>query len=344
VFGTPTLNLGKRQAGRFTPGNVTTYEEPKLQSVIEWITSNFGRRFTPSCEFGGETSSDDIARILADVNLSTCKQKVFHDYEHIVPGSKTRQRVMHETCAHQMRPRVLGIITARGGSKGIPGKNIIDLGGKPLIQYTVEAATAAKLLDRCIVSTDCEKIAHTAAEMGCEVPLMRPAKFAQDDSPHMDCIRHAINTLAEQESYQADYVMILQPTSPFRTAEDIDAVIDMVSKISCDAVVSVTKSSVQLMKSFHVDDKTKQASPYVMSMPVSKYLRRQDSPCVYNENGAIFMQRVSSVLYPGHTRTGSLFSEDVQAYIMPAERSLDVDEPHDLEIARALVAYRDGNA
>ncbi|OUS41656.1 nucleotide-diphospho-sugar transferase [Ostreococcus tauri] len=146
-------------------------------------------------------NSKDIARILAGVNLSTCKQKVFHDYEHIVPASKTRRRAMRETSEHQMRPRVLGIITARGGSKGIPGKNIIDLGGKPLIQYTVEAATAAKLLDRCIVSTDCEKIAHIAAEVGCEVPFMRPAEFAQDDSPHMDCIRHAINTLAEQESY-----------------------------------------------------------------------------------------------------------------------------------------------
>jgi len=343
VFGTPTLNLGKRQAGRFTPRNVTTYEKPELESVIEWTTDNFGKRFPPSYEFGSETSSNDIVRILADVDLSTCKQKVFHDYEHIVPGSKTRQRVMHETCAHQMRPRVLGIITARGGSKGIPGKNTIDLGGKPLIQYTVEAARAATLLDRCIVSTDCEKIAHIAAEIGCEVPFMRPAELAQDDSPHMDCIRHAINTLAEQENYEADYVMILQPTSPFRTAEDIDAVIDTVSKTPCDAVVSVTKSSVQLMKLFHVHDKTKQASPYVMSMPISKYVRRQDSPCVHNENGAIFMQRVSSILCPGHIRTGSLFSEDVQVYVMPAERSLDIDEPHDLEIARALVAYRNGN-
>ena len=278
VFGTPTLNLGKRQAGRFTPRNVTTYEKPELESVIEWTTGNFGERFPPSYEFGSEASSHDIARILADVNLSTCKQKVFQDFEHIIPALKTRRRPMLELRKHQSHPRVLGIITARGGSKGIPGKNIIDLGGKPLIQYTVEAARAATLLDRCIVSTDCEKIAHIAAEIGCEVPFMRPAELAQDDSPHMDCIRHAINTLAEQENYEADYVMILQPTSPFRTAEDIDAVIDMVSKSSCDAVVSVTKSSVQLMKSFHVDDKTKQASPYVMSMPMLKYVRRQDSP------------------------------------------------------------------
>ena len=186
------------------------------------------------------------------------------------------------------------------------------------LSSTVEATTAAKLLDRCILSTDCEEIARIAADVGCEVPFMRPVELAQDTSPHMDCIRHAVNILAERENYQADYVMILQPTSPFRTAEDIDEAISTATKTSCDAVVSVTKSSTQLTKSFHVDEISKNMTSYAVSMPKSQYFRRQDSPYLYNENGAIFMQRVVSILHPGHTRTGSLFSDDVQAYIMPA--------------------------
>lgn len=346
VFGTPTLNLGKRQSGRLNPANVTTYEHPQSDLVIQWVADNFQRRFTPSSEFGSIASADNIARIISAVDLSLCRQKSFHTLQHIVPDLKVDSSSACEPkpkICHQSNPRVLGIITARGGSKGILGKNIIDLGGKPLIQYTVEAALSAKLMDRCILSTDCEKIARIANDMGCEVPFMRPTELAQDDSAHMDCVRHAITTLAESQNYQADFVMILQPTSPFRTGEDIDKAISIIMETSCDAVVSVAKSSVQLMKSFHVDEESKQISPYVVSMPTSKYVRRQDSACVYSENGAIFVQRVSSVLLPCCTRIGSLFSEDVRAYIMPVERSLDVDEPYDLEMARALTAYRTTN-
>jgi CMP-N-acetylneuraminic acid synthetase len=238
-------------------------------------------------------------------------------------------------------PRVLGIITARGGSKGIPGKNVIKLGQKPLIQYTVEAAKASKLLDRFILSTDCDIIARVAMDSGCEVPFMRPVALAHDTSAHMDCIKHALQTLSDREGYNADFVMILQPTSPFRTAEDIDSAISIVMNTSCDAVMSVSKSNVPLTKTFHVDEESNQLLPYAVSMTMSKYNRRQDCPRLYSENGAIYIQRVSSVLTPLNTKTGSLLSEDVQAYIMPIERSLDVDEPYDLEMARALIALRD---
>ena len=110
----------------------------------------------------------------------------------------------------------------------------------------------------------------------------------------------------------------------------------------CDAVVSVSRSSVQLPKILQVDEQSRQIFPHVISMPTSKYIRRQDSPDVYSENGAIFIQRSSSILHPCRERTGSLFSDDVRAYIMPVERSLDLDEPYDLEMARALMAYRTG--
>lgn len=345
VFGTPTLNLGKRQTGRLQPMNVTTFEEPETQAVIGWITENIHRRFPSSSEFGSDKSPEMIANIISKIDLGTCKIKKFSEFQYLVPAVPVpRSHVGTVRKRMTSRPRVLGIITARGGSKGIPGKNVIDLGGKPLILFTVEAALSSSLLDRCVLSTDCPKIARVAKEAGCEVPFMRPAELAHDTSSHMDCIRHVIHTMANQENYEADYVMILQPTSPFRTGEDIDAAITMIFESSCDAVVSVTKSSVSLAKTFYIEEKSGKMDPYVLSMPTQKYIRRQDTPSLYIENGAIFVQRVSSILQPCDVRCGSLFSNDVKAYVMPNERSLDIDEPYDLEIARSLIAHRSEHA
>ena len=339
VFGTPTLNIGKRQMGRLQPPNVTTFEEPETQSVIEWITENRNRRFSSSSEFGCDRSPEFVARIVSEVDLDDCKTKKFSEFQYLVPAAPIpRARLILKKMLR--RPRVLGIITARGGSKGIPGKNITDLGGKPLIQFTIEAACSSDLLDRCILSTDCPLIARVAKLAGCEVPFMRPLELAQDTSSHMDCVRHAISTIADQEGYEADYAMILQPTSPFRTGKDIDNAIKIIHESSCDAVVSVTKSSVPLTKTFYVDESSGEIDPYVLSMPVQQYIRRQDAPVVYTENGAIFVQRVSSILNACKIRCGSLYSGDVKAYIMPNDRSLDIDEPYDLEIARALIAHR----
>lgn len=344
VFGTPTLNVGKRQTGRLQPMNVTTIEEPETQELIEWITENIHRQFPSSSEFGSDQSPEVIAKIISEVDLDACKIKKFSEFQHLVPTVPVPRSHVGPARRMAIRPRVLGIITARSGSKGIPGKNIMDLGGKPMIQFTVEAALSSSLLDRCVLSTDCPNIARVAKEAGCEVPFMRPADLAHDTSSHMDCIRHAIHTMADQENYEADYVMILQPTSPFRTGKDIDAAITMIFESSCDAVVSVTKSSVSLEKMFYVEKNSAKMDPYVLSMPAQKYIRRQDTPSLYTENGAIFVQRVSSILHPCDIRCGSLFSSDVRAYVMPIERSLDIDEPHDLEVARLLIAHRSEHA
>lgn len=340
VFGTPTLNIGRRQMGRLQPKNVTTFEEPETQAVIEWIVKNMESRFPPSYEFGNGESSVLIAETISKVDLAECKIKKFSEFQYLVPQPQLPKVRISLVKSTTRMLRVLGVITARGGSKAIPGKNIIDLGGKPLIHYTVEAALSSELLDRCILSTDCPNIARVAREGGCEVPFIRPAELAQDASSHMDCIRHAINMMAEQENYEADYVMILQPTSPFRTGKDIDNAIDMIIESSCDAVVSVTKSSASLTKTFYVDEDSGEMNPYALSVPAQEYIRRQDTPSVYAENGAIFVQRVSSILNPCRARCGSLFSEDTKAYIMPNDRSLDIDEPYDLELARLLIAHR----
>lgn len=345
VFGTPTLNLGKRQLGRLQPANVTTIIRPDMTEVMEWIIENYERRFNSSTEFGSRISPDMISKVLTTVNVKTCKEKTFSDFQYLVPCLPIEPKctVLEKTFVTSETsetPRVLGVITARGGSKGIPGKNLAPLGNKPLLCYTIEAALSSKLLDRCVLSTDCAEIARVGKLAGCEVPFMRPEELARDDSAHMDCLIHAVSTLSQNEHYEADYVMILQPTSPFRTGEDIDKAISIAMERGCDAVVSVTESRIPLTKIFRTDNNSTQAQPFVHSMPGVKYVRRQDSPRVYAENGAIFLQRTASILKPSLQRTGSLFTSDLQLYIMPQERSIDVDEPHDLELARALVTYR----
>ena len=136
--------------------------------------------------------------------------------------------------------RVLGIITARGGSKGVPGKNLKPLGGRPLIDYTIDAANDTPL-DRLILSTDDNKIAVVARGLGCEVPFMRPAELARDETPHLPVIQHAVQWLRDKENYSPDIVLTLQPTSPLRSSADIAAALRMLELSDADSVVSVNK-------------------------------------------------------------------------------------------------------
>src|SRR3989344_6738402 len=143
--------------------------------------------------------------------------------------------------------KVLGVITARGGSKGIPGKNIRPLLGKPLIVYTIEAAKNSGVFDRLILSTDDKEIADVAQKCGCDVPFMRPDELAQDDTPHLPVMQHAVQWLKDNENYEPDYVMILQPTSPLRQASHIKEAVDLILSKGTDAVLSVA----EIPKMFH---------------------------------------------------------------------------------------------
>src|SRR6185436_18271922 len=131
--------------------------------------------------------------------------------------------------------KVLGVVTARGGSKGIPGKNLKPLAGKPLIAYTIEAALQSGVLDRLILSTDELPIADCALAIGCEVPFMRPAELARDDSVHLDVMKHAVEWMRDRASYRPDLVMILQPTSPLRTAADIRNAVSLIESTGADS-------------------------------------------------------------------------------------------------------------
>lgn len=227
--------------------------------------------------------------------------------------------------------RVLGVITARGGSRGIPRKNLADVAGKPLIAFTIDAARASRLLTRCIVSTDDEDIADTARNMGADVPFMRPAELASDTAGSVDVVRHALQWLRENGRQEFDYVMILQPTSPFRTGEDIDACIRIAADTGADSVMSMAEVpdfAPQKLKLLDGD----RIRPYLQDEG-KQSAHRSETP-VYKRNTAIYLTKTSCI------EVGDLFGADSRAYVMPRERSIDINDDVDLAFARFLASRR----
>jgi len=224
---------------------------------------------------------------------------------------------------------ILAIVPARGGSKGVSRKNIKDLAGKPLIAWTIEEARNSRYIDRLIISSDDEEIINVARDWGCEVPFMRPAELARDDTPGIEPVLHAIQTLCEKY----DYVVLLQPTSPMRTAEDIDKCIEKCIKSEAPAVVSVCEAEQHPYWMFILDEKTKMR-PIIE--PEDKVFRRQDLPCAYSLNGAVYMAETVCLL-----ENGTFLTRDTVAYIMPAERSIDIDNENDFIYCQWLLS-KDG--
>lgn len=222
---------------------------------------------------------------------------------------------------------IIGLITARGGSRGIPGKNIKPLAGKPLIAWTVEAALASGVLDRVIVSTDDRTIADTAAAYGAEVPFMRPAALAGDHSSHIDVVRHALDWLAEAGT-PCDYVLTLQPTSPFRSPDDIRQAVALVHKQQPPAVIGVRPAEDHPYMVQRLNEAGTLAAFVSTDLD---YLRRQDFPPAYTINGAIYLTAVDVI-----REQGTLMPTGTLPYIMPPERSLDIDTPFDWHIADLL--------
>jgi CMP-N,N'-diacetyllegionaminic acid synthase len=233
--------------------------------------------------------------------------------------------------------RALGIITARGGSKGIPRKNLKLLGGKPLIHYSIDAANDTPL-ERLILSTEDPKIAEVARSLGCDVPFMRPAELARDETPHLPVIQHAVQWLIDHEAYRAEAVVILQPTSPLRSSADIAAALRMLELSGADSVVSVSEVSAHAhpMRMLHVDENGL-AKLFVTGEPVRNRInRRQDLPKAFVMNGAVYAFR-PEVLFAA---SPSLYGDRVVAYPMPAERSISIDGPEDWEAAEHALAHQ----
>lgn len=214
--------------------------------------------------------------------------------------------------------RVLALITARGGSKGLPGKNIRPAGGKPLLAWTVEAARGSRYCDRVVISTDDEAIAEAALAHGCEVPFMRPAQLATDTSSSMDVVMHALQALPG-----FDLLLLLQPTSPLRTSADIDAACELLLAQQAPACVSVTpaRESPYWMYSVGPD----QALKPVVELPAG-ITRRQDLPLAYSLNGGVYLARTTWL-----QESRSFVTPQTVALVMPANRSLDIDTLEDFE-------------
>ncbi len=234
--------------------------------------------------------------------------------------------------------RVLGIITARGGSKGIPGKNLKLLAGKPLLAYTVETARRSGALDRVILSTEDEAIAAAGRDLGCDVPFIRPLDLAQDETPHLPVIQHATRWMQERVNYTPDAVMILQPTSPLRTADDIAASVQLLDDSGADSVLSVNEVPVHShpMRTLRIDADG-YATLFVSGAPVRTRLnRRQDLPAAWVMNGAIYACR-TRVLFDAEP---SLYGNRAVAYRMPAARSISIDDLEDWHAAERALASR----
>jgi len=220
---------------------------------------------------------------------------------------------------------ILAVIAARGGSKGLAGKNIADAGGKPLIGWTIDAAHGSRYLDRTVLSSDDDEIIAVAREAGCEVPFVRPAEIAGDTSPVEVALIHALDQLAEPY----DYLVLLQPTSPLRVTEDIDGAIEKCHASGAPACVSGGESVKSPYWMFHLkDDGT--LSPVIESENFKT--RRQDIPAAYVTNGAAFVARV-----PWFREHQTFYGPDTVLYVMPRERSMDVDTALDLTIVRTLL-------
>lgn len=229
-----------------------------------------------------------------------------------------------------MKPKILAIIPARGGSKGIPRKNIRLLCGKPLIAYTIEAALSSKYIDRVVVSTEDKEIAQIAEGYGAEV-VPRPLQLAKDDTPSPLVFQHAIKYLEEVENFFPAIIVILQPTSPLRTVDDIDEAMDKFLHTDCDSVVSLCE--VEYPPHWMYTLEKDRLKPVIEGG--EKVTQRQDAPKVYRLNGAVYVTHRNIIMEQNRVVGGHM-----RAYIMPVETSIDIDTEIDLKFAELLMRER----
>ena len=224
---------------------------------------------------------------------------------------------------------VLGLITARGGSKGIPRKNLQPLAGKPLIAWTIEAAKGSAEIERIVVSTDDHEIAEISRSWGAEVPFMRPPELAQDKSSHISAVLHTLEWMESNEGSQPDYVLLLQPTSPLRTTEDINSAVGLAKQKHANSVVSVVQANYH-PDQFQQIDPDGTLTEFFDGVPKSYH--RQDLEKLYHINGAIFLNSAKVI-----TTDRTLYPKGAIPFIMPAERSLQIDEFWELRLAELIL-------
>ncbi|NQV77510.1 MAG: acylneuraminate cytidylyltransferase family protein [Lutibacter sp.] len=224
--------------------------------------------------------------------------------------------------------KVLAYIPARSGSKGIPHKNIKLIAGLPLISYSIKAAQQSQFVDRIIVSTDSEEYAKLCKQYGAEVPFLRPQELATDDADETDVIHHLLNWLELHDSEKFDIIIKLQPTSPLRTYKDIDNAIILFKGKVADSIISVSEANVNplWMNTLPDDD-------HMMNFIKEKDAKnRQELKKYYQLNGAVYVSTPGLII-----KNNGWIGDNSYAYKMPRERSVDIDEPLDLEFVEFLL-------
>ena len=225
-----------------------------------------------------------------------------------------------------MSTKAIAIIPARGGSKGIPRKNVRLLAGKPLIAYTIEAVLKSKYIKQVLVSTDDSEIMDVSKEYGADV-IKRPNEFAQDNSPTIDTVLHVLESL-ETEEESIDIVVLLQPTSPLRNTEDINCSMELFIKNEPESLISVCEAEHPPFWYFSVENS------YLKPLFGVEYLntRRQDLPKTFMPNGAVYISRPEHLI-----KYRSFYCQKVIPYLMPMQRSIDIDTEIDFNLATMML-------
>ena len=229
---------------------------------------------------------------------------------------------------------ILALIPARGGSKGIKRKNLVEIEGKPLVAYSIEHALNSQLIERVIVTTEDQEIARISREYGAEVPYERPSALAEDHVLDLPVFEHALDYLKTNEGYSPDFIVHLRPTAPFRKAEWIDQAIELLQDHpKADSVRSVSKPTMHPYRMFTIDRdgyldtimKHEHDEPYL--------LRRQDLPNVYYYNCVIDVVRLETI-----TEKRSMTGDKILSYVMDPDDVFDIDTPRDLDIIRLMAS------
>ena len=229
-----------------------------------------------------------------------------------------------------MKPKILAIIPARGGSKGIPRKNIRLLAGKPLIAYTIEAGSKSKCIDKTVVSTEDKEIAEKSREYGAEV-IERPKELATDTAPTEPVLEHVVEWLKEHEGYKSDIVVLLQPTSPLRNNKHFDEALDIFLNNDYDSLLSVCPSHAFIWK-------VREDGAYPINYDFKSRPRRQDKEHEYKENGALYIMKYETLI-SNHNRLGG----KIGLYIMPEESSIEIDTEFDFWLCEQIINRQRGD-
>ena len=230
---------------------------------------------------------------------------------------------------------VLGVIPARGGSKGIPHKNLVPLCGRPLLSYTADVVRQSTRITRAVVSTNDEGIAKAARQLGLDVPFARPDALAADDTAMLPVVQHALQAMRDS-GFRPDAVVLLQPTSPLRRADHVDAAIALLEGSGAESVVSVVEVPHQFNPVSVLRLDGDRLRPFEGGATLKTIItRRQDKPRVFARNGpAVLAMRAATI------DAGSLYGDDCRALVMSAEDSLDIDTPWDLALAECILGAR----